>query len=247
MIRFNQKRQVTGNVHFRRAVTYAIDRKKIAASKTFHAKALYGIVPANYSYSPENDVDYREDAGNIVGLDKKKAQNEWKQAQKETGRNQVTLTLMFTENSRYSDISGKIKKDLETTLPGLQIKIKMVELNEKMEQAFDYDYDMFYLSWQPSYVDPLAFIVNGGMEHLREDHQNPDYRNNLEKANACGGDFGKRRGFIIAAEKDLVEKDAFVAPLFQQANGYLLNPNLRCVGFVPYGSTCILRDAWIKK
>ena len=112
MIRFNQKRQVTGNVHFRRAVTYAIDRKKIAASKTFHAKALYGIVPANYSYSPENDVDYREDAGNIVGLDKKKAQNEWKQAQKETGRNQVTLTLMFTENSRYSDISGKIKKGL---------------------------------------------------------------------------------------------------------------------------------------
>ena len=129
----------------------------------------------------------------------------------------------------------------------MQIKIKMVELNETLEQAFDYDYDMFYLSWQPSYVDPLAFIVNGGMEHLREDHQNPDYRNNLEKANACGGDFGKRRGFIIAAEKDLVEKDAFVAPLFQQANGYLLNPNLRCVGFVPYGSTCILRDAWIKK
>lgn len=247
MIRFNQKRQVTGNVHFRRAVTYAIDRKKIAASKTFHAKALYGIVPANYSYSPENDVDYREDAGNIVGLDKKKAQNEWKQAQKETGRNQVTLTLMFTENSRYSDIPGKIKKDLETTLPGLKIKIKMVELNEKMEQAFDYDYDMFYLSWQPSYVDPLAFIVNGGMEHLREDHHNPDYRNNLEKANACGGDFGKRRRFIIAAEKDLVEKDAFVAPLFQQTNGYLLNPNLRCVGFVPYGSACILRDAWIKK
>lgn len=72
MICFNQKRQVTGNVHFRRAVTYAIDRKKIAASKTFHAKDLYGIVPANYSYSPENDVDYREDAGNIVGLDKRR-------------------------------------------------------------------------------------------------------------------------------------------------------------------------------
>ena len=123
----------------------------------------------------------------------------------------------------------------------------MVELNETLERAFDHNYDMFYQSWQPSCVDPLAFIVNGGMEHLREDHQNPDYRNNLEKANACGGDFGKRRGFIIAAEKDLVEKDAFVAPLFQQANGYLLNPNLRCVGFVPYGSACILRDAWIKK
>lgn len=247
MICFNQKRQVTGNVHFRRAVTYAIDRKKIAASKTFHAKDLYGIVPANYSYSPENDVDYREDAGNIVGLDKKKAQNEWKQAQKETGRNQVTLTLMFTENSRYSDISGKIKKDLETTLPGLQIKIKMVELNETLERAFDHNYDMFYQSWQPSCVDPLAFIVNGGMEHLREDYHNPEYRNNLEKAAACGGDFSKRRGFIIAAEKDLVGKDAFVAPLFQQENGYLLNPNLRCVGFVPYGSACILRDAWIKK
>ena len=85
------------------------------------------------------------------------------------------------------------------------------------------------------------------MEHLREDYHNPDYRNNLEKANACGGDFSKRRGFIIAAEKDLVEKDAFVAPLFQQSNGYLLNPNMRCVGFVPYGSACILRDAWIKK
>ena len=84
-------------------------------------------------------MDYREDAGNIVGLDKKKAQNEWKQAQKETGRNQVTLTLMFTENSRYSDISGKIKKDLETTLPGLQIKIKMVELNETLERAFDHN------------------------------------------------------------------------------------------------------------
>ena len=248
MICFNQKRQVTGNVHFRRAVTYAIDRKKIAASKTFHAKDLYGIVPANYSYSPENDVDYREDAGNIVGLDKKKAQNEWKQAQKETGRNQVTLTLMFTENSRYSDdIARKIKEDLETTLPGLQIKIKMVELNEKLERAFDHDYDMFYQSWQPSYVDPLAFIVNGGMEHLREDYHNPEYRNNLEKAAACGGDFSKRRGFIIAAEKDLVGKDAFVAPLFQQENGYLLNPNLQCVGFVPYGSACILRDAWIKK
>lgn len=248
IICFNQKRQVTGNVHFRRAVTYAIDRKKIAASKTFHVKALYGVVPANYSYSPENDVDYREDAGNIVGLDKKKAQNEWKQAQKETGRNQVTLTMMFTKDMRYSDdIARKIKEDLETTLPGLQIKIKMVELNEKLERAFDHDYDMFYQSWQPSYVDPLAFIVNGGMEHLREDYHNPDYQNNLEKAATCGGDFSKRRGFIIAAEKDLVEKDAFVAPLFQQSNGYLLNPNMRCVGFVPYGSACILRDAWIKK
>lgn len=141
---------------------------------------------------------------------------------KETGRNQVTLTLMFTENSRYSDISGKIKKDLETTLPGLQIKIKMVELNETLERAFDHNYDMFYQSWQPSCVDPLAFIVNGGMEHLREDYHNPEYRNNLEKAAACGGDFSKRRGSSLRPKKIWSERMRSSLRFFSRKTGTCL-------------------------
>lgn len=121
-------------------------------------------------------------------------------------------------------------------------------LNDKLMQAIDYDYDMCCRTWQPRYVDPMAFAINGGIEHLKDDYDNPNYWNNLEKVLVTNtNEFSKRRGFIIAAEKDLVGKDAFVAPLFQQGNGYLLNPNLRCVGFVPYGSACILRDAWIKK
>ena len=248
IICFNPKRQVTGNVHFRRAVTYAIDRRKIAAEKSFHGQALYGIVPADYSYSPENDMDYRKEAGEIIGLNKEKSKSEWEQAKKEIGKDQVELTLTLNDNCDYLKIAKIIRSNLEKTLPGLHIRLNSVAVNDKLDRAVGYDYDMYYRTWQPRYVDPMAFAVNGGIEHLKEDYRNSDYWNNLEKASvAYANDFGKRRKCFIAAEKDLLEKDAFVAPLCQQENGYLLNPKLQDVAFVPYGSNYILRDCRFKK
>lgn len=248
IICFNQKRQVTGNVHFRRAVTYAIDRRKIAATKGFHGQALYGIVPADYSYSPENDVDYRKEAGKIVDLNKTKAKSEWEQAKKEIGKNQVEMTLTLNDNRDCLKIAKIIRNNLEKTLPGLHIRLKSVAVNDKLTQAIDYDYDMCYRTWQPRYVDPMAFAINGGIEHLKDDYDNPNYWNNLEKAMVTNtNEFSKRRQYLIAAEKDLIEKDAFVAPLCQQENGYLLNPKLKDVVFAPYGSNYILRNCRLKK
>ena len=248
IICFNPKRQATGNVHFRRAVTYAIDREKIAATKGFHGQALYGIVPADYSYNPENDVDYREDAGRIVDLNKAKAKSEWEQAKKEIGKNQVELTLTLNDNRDYLKIAKIIKKNLETILPGLHIRLNSVAVNDKLTQAIDYDYDMYYRTWQPRYIDPMAFAVNGGIEHLKKDYNNPDYWNNIEKALITNANkFSRRRQCLIAAEKDLIEKDAFVAPICQQENGYLLNPKLHGLVFVPYSTNYILRNCWIEK
>lgn len=239
---------MTGNVHFRRAVTYAIDRRKIAATKGFHGQALYGIVPADYSYSPENDVDYRKEAGKIVDLNKTKAKSEWKQAKKEIGKNQVEMTLTLNDNRDCLKIAKIIRNNLEKTLPGLRIRLKSVAVNDKLTQAIDYDYDMCCRTWQPRYVDAMAFAINGGIEHLKDDYDNPNYWNDLEKALVTNtNEFSRRRQYLIAAEKDLIEKDAFVAPLCQQENGYLLNPKLKDVVFVPYGSNYILRDCRLKK
>lgn len=248
VICFNPKRQVTGNVHFRRAVTYAIDRRKIAATRDFHGQALYGIVPADYSYNPENDVDYRQEAGRIVDLNKAKARSEWEQARREIGKNQVELTMTLNDNRDCLKIAEIIKKNLEATLPGLHVRFNSVAVNDKLTQAIDYDYDMCYRTWQPRYVDPMAFAVNGGIEHLKKDYDNPDYWNNLEKALVTDTNkFSRRRKYLIAAERDLVEKDAFAAPVCQQENGYLLNPRLHGLVFVPYSTNYILRDCWVEK
>ena len=245
---FNPKRQVTGNVHFRRAVTYAIDRRKIAATKGFHGRPLYGIIPAGYSYNPENDVDYREDAGRIVDLNKAKSRSEWEQAKNEIGKNQVELSLTINDSRDCLKIAKIIKKNLEATLPGLNVRLNSVPVNDKLTQVIDYDYDMYYRTWQPRYVDPMAFAVNGGIEHLERDYDNPDYWNNLEKAMITdANEFSRRRKCVIAAERDLVEKDAFVAPVCQQENGYLLNPRLHGLVFVPYSTNYILRNCWVQK
>lgn len=243
---FNSHRKVTGNVHFRRAVTYGIDRQKVAGIPNLHARLLYGLVPQGYSYNPQNDVDFRADAGNILKYDRSLALKEWNEAKRETGLQNVTLTMLVTDRVSRFRQAEVIRSSLEKTLPGLKIRISQVSTGENLKRAVDYDYDLLYQSWQPFFVDPLAFLLDGGMEHLRDDYHNTDFWNCIYDATVrYAADFNTRRRRLIEAEDIMIGQDAFVAPVCQLRNGYMLNPKVRDVSFDSCSSCYNLRNAWV--
>ena len=63
---FDLKRKTTGNVHVRRAISQAINKKQLVATVLHAGRPANGIVASNFITDKSTGNDYRKDAGDMV-------------------------------------------------------------------------------------------------------------------------------------------------------------------------------------
>lgn len=245
---YNTKRDITGNVHARKAIAQGFDKKLLVKNVLNVGTPLNGIVPADFAYNSETNKEYRAQAGNdLLPYDKKEAQRQWAQAKEELGQDNLTLEILTSDTNEAKQVGNYLQSQLEQNLPGLTVNLRAIPLKSRLASTTAYNYDIVYGTWQPDYADPVNFISDGGQYHLNTDYQNQEFWNDLNQAaTQYATDPTKRWETLIDAEKRLIKDDAYTAPVYQGAMTYLLNPRVKDLNISPYGTVLLYRDVEIQ-
>ena len=234
---FNLKRKSTGNVHIRRAISRAINKQQLVKTVLHQGKVSNGIVAANFITDQATGNDYRKDAGDLITYNAKEAKKEWQLGLKQLGKKKLTLELLTSDIDDAKRVGEFIQSDLMKNLPGLTLRVRSIPLKSRLSNTTNHNYDFVYGTWQPSYEDPIDFLTVGGLFNLAPDYHNANFWKQIDLARSTyATDPQKRLNALVNAEKQLIQKDAFAAPLFQQGTSYLLNKRVKGFQLSPYGN-----------
>ncbi|KRL01162.1 peptide ABC transporter substrate-binding protein [Liquorilactobacillus capillatus] len=244
---FNVRRKATANVHFRKAIALAFNKNSLVKDILHVGSPLNGIVPKEFAFNSKTSNDYRQDAGNMLTYNLKDARKEWTEAKKELGSNKINIQLLTSDTTDSKQIGEYLQSQLETNLPGLSVSLQSIPLKSRLAATTAHNYDIVYGTWQPDYADPVNFISDGGQYHINDDYNNSNFRNLLDKAaTTYATDPVRRWSTLIEAEKQLLQKDAFTAPVYQGGMSYLLKSKVKGLQISPYGTVLFYRNASIK-
>lgn len=247
-ISFNLKRKATGNVHIRRAISRAIDKEQLVKTVLHQGKASNGIVASGFITDEATGNDYRKDAGDMVSYNTAEAKKEWQLGLKQLGKKKLTLELLTSDIDDAKRVGEFIQSDLMKNLPGLTLNVRSIPLKSRLANTTNHNYDFVYGTWQPSYEDPIDFLTVGGLFNLAPDYHNTNFWKQINLARSTyATDPHKRLTALINTEKQLIQKDAFAAPLFQAGTSYLLNKKVTGFQLSPYGNVAYYWNVKLRK
>ncbi|MHC9000253.1 peptide ABC transporter substrate-binding protein [Enterococcus bulliens] len=246
----NQKREVTGNVKVRQAIMQAIDKKAFAEDILGDGStALNGFVPANFAKDPKTGEDFRKENGDLLPYNVEKAQKLWAEAKQELGQDEITLEVLSADTAAAKKTIEFIQGQLEQNLPGLTINLKSVPLQNRLDLQTKGDFDIAFGTWTPDYADPINFLEfydsKGGLN--TSGYVSESYDQGLEEARTTlANDPEARWDKLKELEKQLVETDTAVIPLYQGAVAYLQSDQLKDLQIYPFGRTVSYRLAYVE-
>ncbi|MGX7395572.1 peptide ABC transporter substrate-binding protein [Carnobacterium mobile] len=247
---YNEKREATGNVHLRKALSLAVNKE--AFTKTIlndGSEALNGIIPANYANNPETHEDFRTENGDFLAYDVEAAQTEWKKAQEELGISEIDLELLTSDTEASKKTGEYLQAQFEQNLPGVSVHLRNVPLKNRLELTNKGEFDMAFSTWTPDYEDPINFLEiyqstsglnSSGYVSEAYDQGIEEIRSTLALKPL------DRWEKMLELEQLLIEKDAVITPIYQGAQAYLLAPEVKGLVILPLGRTVSYRMASIE-
>lgn len=244
----NDKASIFANENVRKAVAYALDKKSLVENILADgSEDIYGYIPKNFVSNPETGEDFRKEAGELVKTDEKLA-NEYLEKAKKELNGDITIELLSKDGDGDKKVAEFIQGQLEKTLPGLTINVKTVPLNNAIELMKKGDYELSVSMWGPDYQDPMTFLENSVSTKNTTHYRSEKYDQLIDDAsNKYANDPEKRWETLIEAEKVLVEDDAALVPLYQQARGQLVRPGVKGIQYHNFGATNTYKYAYISE
>ncbi|EGO5800223.1 peptide ABC transporter substrate-binding protein [Enterococcus faecalis] len=247
-LRLNQKRNekpsIFANENVRKALAYALDKKSLVDNILADgSKEIYGYIPEKFVYNPETNEDFRQEAGVLVKTDAKKAKEYLDKAKAELNGD-VAIELLSRDGDSDRKVAEFIQGQLQETLPGLTINVKTVPLNNAIELMRKRDYELSVGMWGPDYQDPMTFLESS-VSGNRMNYSSPTFDQLIEEATTkYANDPETRWQTLIKAEKVLVEEDAALIPLYQEARSQLIRPGVKGIQYHNFGATSTYKYAY---
>lgn len=238
------------NVNVRQALALAVNKEQLTGVVLNDGSTVADfLVPVSLATGPDAK-DFRETSDTYLSYDVAKAQEYWNQAKSELGIDSLTLELLFEDTDSSKKCAEFIQAELQTNLPGLTIELKSQPKKQRLDLMREGNYELGLTRWGPDYADPTTYLdlfLTGGSNN------NPKYSSaeydalmqRIDKGDLVY-DVEARWEAMKEAEALLLGEDAAVAPLYQQGNTYLINPNLSGVETHSVGVPFIYRNATLK-
>ncbi|MCA0984874.1 peptide ABC transporter substrate-binding protein [Halobacillus yeomjeoni] len=232
--KFNQEAHpALANVDARKAISLAIDRQSLVdVILNDGSVPAEGYVPSNFVSMPESGKDFREAQGPLVGSDEEKAKEHWSKALEALGEESVTIELLGDDTGTSKNVLAYYKDQLESKLDGLTIKLVEVPFKERVRRDSASEFQIEAATWGPDYVDPNTYLnmyltdgQNNNMNYSSEEYDALIKKANDEYAQQPE----KRFETFLEAERLLLEEDAAVAPIYQDAKAQLFRPSIKGV------------------
>jgi len=219
----------TGNVNLRKAVSYAIDREKIANNVLKDGSIpAAGFIPRKFATGPDGK-DYRDTTDVLVGLDREKAKQFWAEAQKELG-DKVTVELLFEDTEASKGVAEFIQSELESTLPGLTVTLKSQPKKQRLALMRDQtQYEIGLTRWGPDYADPMTYLDLLKSTNTKSGFVSEEYDAII--IDAASGELAtkpvERWEALKGAEALLITDLQTVAPVYQSGQAALVSTKIQ--------------------
>lgn len=256
-LKLNQTRnEALANENIRAAISRAFDKQALADEILNDGSiAANWLVPKNFAPLPEKMSDkgeeFRDVNGELVEYNVEKAQEYWEKGLDELGKASIELEFLGGNTDSSKTMQEYLVNQLESNLDGLEMSLKQVPGEQKLELDANKDYDVQISAWGPDYLDPYSFLslwlTDGGYNKMG--YSNEEYDELLAEAQnelAMPGKEAERYKKFIEAEKILFD-DAAIAPLYQEFVSLLVDQKVHGVIANPIGPTYEYKWASVSK
>lgn len=240
-LKFNQtKSDALANANIRKALSMSINKQALVDEVLNDGSvASNGFVPANFTFQPETQEDFRDINGDLVTFDVEKAKELWEKGLEEIGKDKVELEFLGGDGATTKIMNEYLANQMQTNLPGLKVTLKQVPFEQRLDLDTNMEYQIQFSGWGPDYLDPYTWLnlwLTDGANN-KMGYSNPEYDKLVESTvNDLALEPVKRYDAFLEAEKILAE-DGAVAPLYQSARSQLISPKIQGVVKNPMGAT----------
>jgi len=200
------------DVRVRRALAYAIDRKKLVDNL---GSRLSGATPATTLLHPQ--VLGRDLYGQVgLAYDPEKARTLMAEAGYPDGKGFPQLTF----KSNQSDVNIQLLQllpDVWRQELGIDVKVSLViNFDDYRDGIKNNPPAMFRIGWRAEDRDPNLDFFKSGDENNFLNYSDPEFEQKLTQADANAGQPEIRQKYYIEAERILTERDVIVIPLYYE-------------------------------
>lgn len=240
-IGFNVEKAPFDDVHFRRALNYAVDKELIAeAVLNNRARPAYGPIPPGFiGFNPDLEA---------LRFDIEKAQEELAMSQYGAPESRPRIVLTTSGTGGSPPVWLQAIADMWDRNLGVQIEFQEVEWATFLEEVDSYRLQVFSLAWSPDYPDPHTFVdvlFRSDSTINQTKYSNAEVDALLDAA-TTEPDPARRVQLYQEAEQIIVNEAAWL-PLWWGAEGKILvKPSVNDFRLSPLGSFT-LKDVWLDK
>jgi len=237
------------NLNLRLAMTHALDRETIVSSVVKDGSlATFTAVPPQFATGPEGD-DFSADQtefSDVCSFDTAKALDYYNKAKAELGKDSFTFEMVLDDPEVQQNVAAVIKEELESTLPGLTLNLKVEPKKQRVEDLQAGSFEIGLTRWGPDYSDPMTYLAmwvtgNSNNYGLWSD---ADYDALI--AECTTGDLctdAEGRWAAMKKAETIVMDDAVIFPLYTQANADMIKSNVTGIEFHPVALNRVYKNA----
>ena len=215
-IGFNVEEAPFDDVHFRRALNFAVDKQQVADAVFSNlVRPATGVIPPGF-------VGFNPDLEGL-GFDQERAKEELaksKYADPDT-RPRIVITLPGTGGS--PSLTTEVVADMWRRTLDVDVEIQQVEWATFLQDLHRNRLQAFSLAWQADYPDPHTFVdvlFRTGSSINNTNYSNPEVDALLEKANVEADPV--RRIELYQEAEEMIVEDAAWLPLWWGVEGKVL-------------------------
>lgn len=250
-LKFNQKQPDVANVELRKAIAKAINKEALADTVIANgATPIDGEIPNGFAQNPETGKDFREDSGNHLTYNVAEAKEHFAKAKQQLGKSEITLELVGDDQEFAKKTLEFIQSELQTNLDGLKINLKTVPYKNRLALDKAQDYTVQLSRWAPAYKDPMTYIASWQTDNNYNNmsYSSPAYdKLTTDISTTLATNPEARWQAMLQTEKVLLDDDAAIAPLYQNATAVLEKPYVKGVVKHLFGAPYSFKWAYLEK
>jgi oligopeptide transport system substrate-binding protein len=245
----NQKVAGLENVNLRKALALSYDKKAIADNILKDGSTVADFaVPALLATGPDGK-DYRETAGTYLSTDKAKALEFYNKAKQELGKDSFTYTMIVEDTESAQNVAQFIQAEIQTTLPGVTIKIETMPKKNRVERMQEGDFEVGLTRWGPDYADPMTYLDMWTTDSPNNYGfwSNADYDAIIKSAK--DGELSlnpEKRWEELKKAEAIVMDEAVILPVYQKGNAVLIKSSVSDIEFHSVGIGRVFKNT-VKK
>ena len=246
---FNGKNELTKNENFRQAVNYAFNTNQLAKKVLQDGSVgATGWVPQGDMKNPKTGEDFAKEAGHLQKQDKQKAQDYWKAAQKDLGKNNMTLNLLADNTDDQKQVAEYLQSTLQKQFKGLKVEVTTLPHAQHISRDFAGKFELNLTYWNSSVPDASDFLslLKTGNKVNFTNNTDEKLDNLLNEANDGTKSASDRYKLLQQANKQ-VHTNADGVPLYTAAQAHLVSKHVTGLNYGPFNKVAQYQYAQWKK
>lgn len=220
---FNTKVKPFNNAKVRKALSMAIERKKITENVSQGGqKPAFGVIPPGI---PDASGDFQENTGDLFKEDVAEAKNLLKEGLAEEGMKELpNFSILYNTLDSHKKIAEAVQEMWRDNL-GIKVTLENAEFQVKLDREKAGDFEISRAGWVGDYVDPMTFMLwetDGAYNDAG--WSNKEYDNLLNKAKSTM-EPKERMAALHKAEEVLIE-DMPILPVYFYTKPYMVKENV---------------------